>query len=78
MQSHALALPIAIASAALAWACSSTPAPPINPQDRIQSTSPDDLPPTQTSGLGTPGGAEDGGLPQLALDGGIRRGDARP
>jgi len=55
---------------ALACACSSTPTAPINPQDRIQSTSPDDMPPTQTSGLGTPGSQMDAGLPHVPMDGG--------
>jgi len=62
-------LAVALA-AALPCACGSTPTPPINPQDKIQSKSPDDLPPTQTSGLGTPGGQVDAGLPHVAIDGG--------
>jgi hypothetical protein len=53
--------------AALPCACSAAPQPPINPDVRIQSTSPDDLPPTQTSGLGTPGGDVDAGRPGAAL-----------
>lgn len=57
---------------ALPGACSASPPPPINPEVRIQSTSPDDLPPTQTSGLGTPGGQEDAGLPHVPMDGGSR------
>jgi len=74
MQSRVLALPaLALVSAALALACGSTPTQPINPEVRIRSTSPDDLPPTQTSGLGTPGGAEDAGLPHLPMDGAIPR-----
>lgn len=59
----------ALATAALACAaCGSTPTQPINPDVRMQSTSPDDLPPTGTSGLGTPGGQVDAGLPTLIPD----------
>jgi hypothetical protein len=53
---------------ALPCACSATSPQPINPDARIRSTSPDDLPPTGTSGLGTPGGQEDAGLPTLLPD----------
>ncbi len=75
MQTRALALPLlALVSAALAWACGSTPAQPINPETRIQSTSPDDMPPTGTSGLGTPGSQRDAGLPHLPTDGAIAPG----
>ena len=55
---------------ALACACGSTPAQPINPDARMRSASPDDLPPSGTSGLGTPGGAVDAGIRGAALDGG--------
>ena len=60
----------AAAAMALACACASTPAQPINPETRIQSASPDEMPPTGTSGLGTPGAQRDAGLPHVPMDGG--------
>lgn len=39
-----------------------------------ESMAPDDMPPTGTSGLGTPGGHEDAGLPRVPLDGSIPHG----
>lgn len=71
-----LAVAVAIAMA-LACGCSSAPTPPINPQDTIQSKSPDDMPPTGTSGLGTPGGQEDAGIPPIPLDASIPPGDGQ-
>lgn len=59
---------------ALVCACGSTPTQPINPEVRIQSTSPDDLPPTGTSGLGTPGAIRDAGLPHVPMDGAVAPG----
>jgi hypothetical protein len=63
-----LAVAVATLALPLACGCSATSPQPINPEVRIQSTSPDDLPPTGTSGLGTPGGQEDAGLPTLLPD----------
>jgi len=45
------------------------PNPPVNPENSIHSSSPDDLPASQPSGLGSPGGHEDVRLP----DGGLQR-----
>lgn len=40
-----------------------------------ESMAPDDVPPTGTSGLGTPGGDEDAGLPRMPMDGSIPHGN---
>lgn len=68
---------VALAAALACGACSSTPSPPINPQDTIHSNSPDEMPPHGTSGLGTPGGHEDAGVPPLQLDGAVPRGNGQ-
>lgn len=71
MHKHAFALAaLALVTAGMAWACGSSPPQPINPDVRMKSTSPDELPPTQTSGLGTPGAVVDAGLPHVPMDGG--------
>jgi hypothetical protein len=46
----------------------------LNPEDRIQSRAIDDMPAQEYSGLGTPMGYEDAGLPRVRTDGSVPRG----
>jgi hypothetical protein len=58
--------------AAAACGAGNGPNPPVNPESSIHSSSPDEMPASQPSGLGSPGGHEDAGLPHVTPDGGLR------
>ena len=62
-----------VASWAALTACAGNDPRPQSPESAIHSASPDEMPATQPSGLGTPGGDEDAGLPRVTPDGGVRR-----
>lgn len=65
---------VIIAAGAVGLECGgSQPRTEINPQDRIHSSSLDDMPAQGPSGLGTPMGYEDAGLRLVPMDGGARR-----
>jgi hypothetical protein len=65
---------VVVAGTAAVAACAGRDArPPVNPETSIHSTSPDEMPATQPSGLGDTGGHEDAGLPHVAPDGGLQR-----
>jgi hypothetical protein len=66
----------ALAATALLLGCTAgtSTRPEVFPESTIQSPSPDEMPAAQTSGLGTPGGSEDAGLPRLPMDGSIPHG----
>jgi hypothetical protein len=59
--------------AAAACGAGNGPNPPVTPENSIHSSSPDEMPASQPSGLGSPSGHEDAGLPHVAPDGGLQR-----
>jgi hypothetical protein len=61
---------LAVGLAACTPASGRGPLPQVRPEDSIQSGSMEEMPPTGTSGLGTPGGYEDASLPLVRPDGG--------